>query len=144
MISQLQHVLAQLSPNAAVLLLTLGLALIYFELNRPGTIIPGSLGLLATLLAFAALAPHGFNPLGIISLLLSIALLTLDLIRPTPDIVAAFACSTLVYGFIHLLAHPCCSHISTPVAIGCGLLLGIGTSVLTRIARRARANKGLD
>jgi hypothetical protein len=34
--------------------------------------------------------------------------------------------------------------IAPSVAVGCGLILGISTSTLTRIARRARANKGLD
>jgi len=29
-------------------------------------------------------------------------------------------------------------------AVGCGLVLGGCTSILTRIARRARTNKGLD
>jgi hypothetical protein len=42
-----------------------------------------------------------------------------------------------VYGLWKLPVH-------LPVAAGCGVLLGVATCWLTRIARRARTNKGLD
>ena len=34
--------LARLSPNSALLMLTLGILLIYVELNRPGWVVPGA------------------------------------------------------------------------------------------------------
>jgi membrane-bound serine protease (ClpP class) len=136
--------LTRLSPNAAVLLLTLGLALICYELNRPGSVLPGALGLLITLLSIAALSPHGFNPVGITLTFSAIALLTLDLLRPTSILISSAATIALVCGLYNLLAHTGSHPVSASVALGCGLLLGIGTSVLTRIARRARVNKGLD
>jgi membrane-bound ClpP family serine protease len=136
--------LADISPNAAIFILTIGLAFIYYELNRPGSIFPGALGLLTTLLSIAALAPHGFNPVGILLTFTAIALLTLGLLRPTSILFSAAATLALVCGLYNLLAHPGSHPISASIAIGCGLLLGIGTSALTRIARRARVNKGLD
>ncbi len=51
-------ILAALSPNAAVMLLTVGIALIAVELNRPGWILPGTLGVLLALLAAASVLQH--------------------------------------------------------------------------------------
>jgi membrane-bound serine protease (ClpP class) len=140
----LHATLSHLTPNAAILLLTLGLAFIYYEFNRPGSILPGALGLLTTLLAIAALAPYGFAPVGILLTFTASALLTLGLLRPTSILFSSAATLALICGFYNLLAHPGSHPVSASVAIGCGLLLGIGTSALTRIARRARVNKGLD
>lgn len=132
-----------LSPNAAVLMLTAGTLLIYLELNRPGSILPGALGLLSCLLALNALIRLPFNPFALILLLSAIALLSLDLVRPTPISVAVAATLALVLGLGALLFRPY-DPIAPSVAVVCGLVLGISTSTLTRIARRARANKGLD
>ena len=143
-VTPLHQYLTHLSPNAAILFLTLGLLLIYFELNRPGSIFLGALGLLITLLSIAALAKNRINPNAIVLLLLAISLLTHALRRPTSVLISAAATLALIFGLRTLIVQTCCGHISTSVALGCGLLLGTGTSVLTRVARRARVNKGLD
>jgi membrane-bound serine protease (ClpP class) len=129
-----------LPPDAALLLLTLGIALIYIELNRPGSILPGALGLLATLLSIAAIANHHPALPAVILCLTAIALLALDLARPTHFLVALGATLALVLGFSRLLH----GSIHLWVSVPCGILLGVGTSLLTRIARRARANKAVD
>jgi membrane-bound serine protease (ClpP class) len=136
--------LNHLQPNTAILLFTLGTALIYFELNRPGSILPGALGLLATLLSIAALSHRRLEPAGLLLILSAFSLLLLDLLRPTHILVAVAATVALVLGLRGLLSPSCFPAISFPVYFGCGLLLGTGTSSLTRIARRARVNKGLD
>jgi membrane-bound serine protease (ClpP class) len=137
-----------LSPTVAVLLLTAGTLLIYLELNRPGSILPGALGLLSCLLSIDLLATDALahpptRPIPLVLLLSAIALLSLDLMRPTPIPVAVAATLALTLGLRGLLYRPD-QPLATPVAVGCGLVLGISTSLLTRIARRARANKGLD
>jgi membrane-bound serine protease (ClpP class) len=129
-----------LSPNAALLLLTLGIALIYIELNRPGSILPGALGLLATLLSIAALAhDHPALP-AVILCLTALALLAVDLFRSTHILVAVAATLALVLGLSNLVP----ARIHLWISVPCGILLGTGTSLLTRIARRARANKAVD
>ena len=45
--------LAQLSPDAALGMLTVGILLVYVELNRPGVVVPGAVGLTAVLFAVA-------------------------------------------------------------------------------------------
>jgi membrane-bound serine protease (ClpP class) len=129
-----------LPPAAALLLLTLGIALIYVELNRPGSILPGALGLLATLLAIAAIANHHPALPAVILCLTAIALLALDLYRPTHLLVAIAATLALILGFARLFPE----FISLWISLPCGTILGAGTSILTRIARRARANKAVN
>jgi membrane-bound serine protease (ClpP class) len=128
-----------LSPDQAILLLTLGVLLIYVELNRPGWIVPGALGLLAALIAMAALMQDGIRPVAAVLCATAIALFAVALRRTVPWVVAAAATLPLALGLAQIDAN-----VHAVIAVPCGLLLGAGTSLLTRIARRARVNKGLD
>ena len=136
--------LGHLSPDVALLLLTLGLLLIYVELNSPGWIVPGAAGLLASLFAIASLFRLELNPAGLALVGTAVALLALNLLRRTQPTVAIAATLALVLGFDHLVLGPGDMRVHPAIAVGCGVLLGVGTSILTRIAQRARANKGLD
>jgi membrane-bound serine protease (ClpP class) len=133
-----------LAPDSAILLLTLGLLLIYVELNRPGWIFPGACGLLLALLSVVSLLRLDLSLVAIALLATATALLLLDLLRPTPLLVAVAATLALVLGLDHLVFGPATLQVHKAVAILCGLLLGGGTSILTRIARRARANKAVN
>jgi membrane-bound serine protease (ClpP class) len=133
--------LAQLSPNAALLVLTAGIALIYVELNRPGWVVPGAVGLTAALCAVASLGRAGVNPWAVVLVGTAVALLGLGLRRRMPVVVDVTATLALVLGFLYLVRD---AGIRSGIAAGCGILLGGSTSILTRIARRARSNKGLD
>lgn len=136
--------LAHLTPDHALLLLTAGLLLVYVELNRPGWIVTGALGLTATLFALASLLRLEINPAAVALVCTAIALLVLDLLRRTSAMVAAAATLALVLGFDHLILGTAQLRIHAVTAVACGTILGAGTSILTRIARRARTNKGLD
>jgi membrane-bound ClpP family serine protease len=136
--------LATLSPNAAILILTAGLALVALELNRPGSILPGGLGLLLTLLAAASLAQHHPRPEPVLQFIASMALLLLQARRTLLWIIPASATILLILAMGTLLPRTMQPGISLWSALLCGLFLGTGTTVLTRIARRARQNKGLD
>jgi membrane-bound ClpP family serine protease len=143
-VAQLSHLagdLALMAPNVALLVLTLGVLLIYVELNRPGWVVPGAVGLTATLFGVAALARLGVNPGAVALVGTAVVLLGLGLRRRTPVVVDVGATLALVLGFLYLVRD---AGIRPGVAAGCGIFLGGSTSILTRIARRARANKGLD
>ena len=129
-----------MSAGHAVLLLTAGIALIYVELNRPGRVVPGALGVLVTLLAAAALVQHGVRGEGVLLLTVSAIVLAGDLVRPTGIPLAVVSAAALCIG-LHELVGGDGSTVTWPVAVGCGLAIGAGTSALTRIARRARVNK---
>jgi membrane-bound serine protease (ClpP class) len=133
--------LAELSPNVAVLVLMLGILLIYVELNRPGWVVPGAVGLTAALFAVASLGRVGVNPGAVVLVGTAVVLLGLGLRRRMPVVVDVAATLALVLGFLYLVRD---AGIRPGIAAGCGILVGGSTSILTRIARRARANKGLD
>jgi membrane-bound ClpP family serine protease len=136
--------LTALSPNDTVLILTTGLALIALELNRPGSILFGALGLLLSLLAAATLAQHHPRLEPVLQFIGSIALLLLQARRPLLWIIPASATILLIFSIGTLLPPTVQPGISPWVALLCGLVLGVGITLLTRIARRARENKGLD
>ena len=133
-----------LSPDAAIVLFTVGILLIFVELNRPGVVLPGCLGLLATLFAIAAVLPTHppFVSLALISI--GTLLLALQLWVRMPYIFAALCIFPLVMG-LHLLApHPTNPSTHMLISLLCGLILGLSSTYLAQIARHARANKGLD
>jgi membrane-bound serine protease (ClpP class) len=136
--------LIHLSPDAALALLTVGIFLIYLELNRPGSILPGAFGITAVLLAAAALARTSLNPSSILLIFIGMTVFARGIRRNTPSYLYAIATVCLLLGFLRLVITPSAIHIHWYAAAPCALLLGISTAFLTRIARRARRNKGLD
>jgi membrane-bound serine protease (ClpP class) len=136
--------LAAMSSDEAVVMLAIGVGLIYYELNRPGTIIAGALGLSALLMSVAVLLGRGVTSTGVALILAGTLLLAADLFRPMSVVTASLGTAALMVGLWKLPLQNGGIPIHLPVAEGCGGLLGVGTSVLTRIARRARTNKGLD
>jgi membrane-bound serine protease (ClpP class) len=138
------YLAAQTPPNTAIFLLTFGVFLIYLELNRPGSILPGILGLLVTLFAIASLLRLSLSSTAVALILFSGALFLLNLLRPQRFGVSLLATLALVMGFCRLVNGPLPKHVSPAAGIACGLTLGMGTSLLTHIAHRARANKAVD
>ena len=138
------NALMQLSPDSSVLLFTCGILLIYVELNRPGSILPGAVGLLLALLSVAPLFHQHLNPAAILAIAIGILLLARSLRRSTTAITPVIATLCLIFGALFLVRQPINARVHIATAVPCGLLLGLGTTILTRIARRARLNKGLD
>lgn len=132
------------SPDAAVLTATAGILLGYVEFNRPGMILPGSLGLLAILLACAGLFHTHLTVLGILCLAATVVLLLRSLKRPFSVWLTLAATAGIIVGCWRLVDGPGGLRVHPATALVAGLLLGPGTSLLTAIARRARTNKGLD
>jgi membrane-bound serine protease (ClpP class) len=136
--------LANLTPDAAVLLLTLGLTLIAVELNRPGSILPGALGLLLSLLAAAILLHHHPRLAALALLIASSAALLLQLRLRLPLWAVALSTLVLIAGLLRLFPAAGRPRVHPAAAIPCCLFLAAGTTMLTRLAHRARQNKGLD
>jgi membrane-bound serine protease (ClpP class) len=134
---------AALSPEDTILLLTAGLFLLYLEFNRPGWIVPLAVGLTAELFALASLLRLRPDITTLALLGGGALLLLLDLWRRTPVLLGVVATLALMLGFGRL-GRGDGLLLGEGVAIGCGAIIGAGTSILTRIARRARTNKGLD
>lgn len=144
MSAPLAAALLRLSPDGCVLLFTLGVLLIYLELNRPGLIVPGTVGLLLALLAVAPLFHQRLSVIAILVIMGGVLLLIRGLRRSTIAITPVVATLCLTFGLLNLVREPVDVRVHASTAVPCGLFLGLGTWMLTRIARRARRNKGLD
>ena len=127
------------TADIALIALTLGILLLYIELNRPGRVLPGAIGLLLALLAMPSLFANGIHSVALPVLLgASVVLLALGLRRKVHILVSVAATLGLILSFNAI------EGVYTALAIPCGLILGVTSSLLANIARRARANKGLD
>ena len=100
--------------------------------------IPSAIGLLATLLALPSLFTQVPTLTAVLLLAAAIGLFVIGLRRTIHPALSLAATAALAVGF-HAIPP-----IEWKTAIPCGLVLGAGTSILTRIAHRARVNKGLD
>lgn len=140
-----ERILSRLAnPDLAVLVMVLGLLLIYLELNIPGTIVPGALGVLLVTLAL-----FGFNLLpihltAVFLLLAGLALFILEAKFPSHGALALAGTLSLIVGLATLVDGPIPEqrvHISTAIAAGLGF--GGISFVLAWLALKARRSKVL-
>ena len=138
------HSVQMLSSDGAVALASFGLLLIFLECNRPGRVIPSSLGLLSLLLASANLFRHGLQLWAVSVILIAVAIALWNLYRRLPLWLLLLSGGGWIIG-LRFLVHPeGASFVHTPVALLAGGLLGTFSTVLTRIAYRARRAKALN
>ncbi len=140
----LQAALLRASPDAAVMAGTLGIFLIFLELNRPGRILPGAFGLLLVLLAASALGGHGVELWPALLLLASTLVLLLNLVWRLPLWLLTVAVAGLCFGMRLLLRPGLDAQVHIPVAVCCGLVLGASGAFLSRVAVRARRAKRVN
>lgn len=139
---------ALMNPNLCVLLCTLGLLLIYLEINTPGVILPGATGVLLVLLAGYSLSRLPLNTYGILLCLLAVLLLVLEAHFKLRGVLAGLGIVAVVNGLAMLVQGPLPQlqvHWST--AVGAGLGFGGITASLMLLgmeARRAKIRTGAD
>ena len=134
----------QNSPDLALVTATAGICLIFLELNRPGIILPGALGLLLLLLGAACLWQHAVQPYALLALSIATAALASNLHRVLSPWLLGVSTLGLMLAFQFLLTPSAGARpIHTATAIGCGGLLGGLAGVLSRIAFRARRAKAI-
>ncbi len=136
--------LRHLSADGAVALATLGVLLVFFELNRPGRIWAGSLGLLLFLLAAATLLGMELRSWAVWSLGLAAAPFLWNLYRRVPLPLLLLATLACIVGLRGLVQPAATSPVNIPTALGAGTVLGTASAALSRIAYRARRAKALD
>ena len=141
--NHLLALIAALSPNQAVVIATLGLCLIFLELNRPGRILPGALGLTLVLLATATLLHYPLHPAALVWLGLASATLAAQLWRQVPLWVAGATTVVIAFSLRFLIPESTHLHINTPTALTCGAAIGLLGTALSRIALRARRLKAV-
>jgi membrane-bound serine protease (ClpP class) len=133
--------LLEASPDAALLSLFAGVLLIYFECNRPGSIIPGCAGVLLALLSIDAFAHMPLRPLALALVAAGIVLILAELKVSARNLAAATGTALLIFGFRNLLQPFAPARVHTPTAIVAAAGFAASTLWLARIALRARHNK---
>jgi membrane-bound serine protease (ClpP class) len=131
-----------MDPNIAVLLFLAGAGLIYLEFHVPGTIIPGALGTLMVLLALFSfnLLPVRYTSLVLIAC--ALILMVLEAKFPSHGVLASAGTIALVLGLLTLVAGPIPEmRVQWETAVAAGVAFGGITTVLVRLAWRARRNK---
>ncbi len=136
--------LAHLSPDAAILLATAGLCLIFLELNRPGSILPGAVGLLLVLLAASVLLRYPLQAWAEALMLLSTAILLGNLWRSVPLWLLGFAALGLGAASRFLVSAGADRQVHMAVALPCGIAVGGLGAFLSRVAFRARRAKRVN
>jgi len=132
------------NPNLALLLLFAGLLLISLEFNRPGTILPGSLGTIAALTALYALDQLPIRPAALLLILTAFTLLLLDLKFPTHGLLTVVGIAALTLGTLTLIDSPNPElRIQPSVALALCISFGLLFAILLRLALRARRQKTL-
>lgn len=131
-------------PDTDVALLLVGVLLIYVELNVPGVVLPGALGLLCVLLGAYGLWSFPLNPAAALFLLAGLALFPLEAKLGGHGGLAALGTALLVYGLAHLVVGSATvPGVHLRVALAAGLSFGAITAGLGWAAARARRSKRL-
>jgi membrane-bound serine protease (ClpP class) len=132
------------TPDSTVLLFTGGVALGALELNRPGLILPGAAGLTCVLLALAALPHLPIQPAGAPPALAGLVLLAAGFLRTLPRSLLLISAALYTVGLCILFSPAANPPLHYAVSLPCGIVLGVGLTLLATVARRARRSKGLD
>lgn len=140
--------LAMMNPNLSVLLLTLGLLLIYLEINTPGVVIPGISGVLLVLLSLYALSHLPVTRNGVLLCLLAILLMAAEAKMSRHGLLATAGVACMALGLGNLVNGPLPElQVSWGTAMGAGLGFGGVTAsllVLGLEARRSKVRTGSD
>lgn len=89
-------------PQISVLLFSLGSLALIFELQNPGLILPGIVGVIAIVLALFSFGTLDANAAGVALMLFAIVLFIADIKMPTHGFLTAGAIASLVLGIIVL------------------------------------------
>ena len=134
--------LTLMNPNVCVLLLTLGMLLIYLEVNTPGAFVPGIAGILLAMLAMYALQLLPLNLLAVLLCLLASIMLLLEGRFPSHGLLAFAGALFLVVGLGELVDGPVPQlQVEWSIAWGAGIGFGGVTAALIVLGLRARHAK---
>ncbi|MEO7649668.1 MAG: nodulation protein NfeD [Bryobacteraceae bacterium] len=138
-----QRILSAISdPNAALILIVLGVLSIYVEFSAPGLIFPGVAGSIAAVLGLSALSLLPINWTGAALILLAFTLFILEAKFTSHGILGVGGGVALVLGAMLLIDSPLPElRVRLSVALSLAVPFTAITLFLLTLAVRARANK---
>ena len=129
-------------PNIALVLLVVGALCIYLELNSPGLIVPGVVGVILVLLGLSAISVLPINWMGAALLLSAFGMFVLEAKFGTHGILATGGAVAMVLGAVMLVDSPVPEmRVHWGTAIALALPFSAITVFLLSLALRARRNK---
>ncbi|HEV2699129.1 MAG TPA: nodulation protein NfeD, partial [Terriglobales bacterium] len=133
-----------MEPDIAFILLAIGALALYTEFNHPGSVIPGTVGVVFILLAVFALHLLPIRFAAVVLILASFALFALEAKFATHGVLAIGGITTLVIGALLLVDAPIPEmRVKLATALAVSVPVGLITVFLMTIALRARRNKVL-
>ncbi|MBV9266979.1 MAG: hypothetical protein JO061_12490 [Acidobacteriaceae bacterium] len=131
-----------MTPDLAFVVAISGALGIYFEIARPGKVLPGVGGCVLLAWGGYSLAKHSVTAAGLALIGASVLLFVTEAAWDTRFIAGLAGTVALCVGSTMLLAGR--PRISTTVGCTMSVLFGAVTTVLAAAARRARRNKRID
>lgn len=114
------------NPNVAYLLFMLGLLGIYFELSNPGAILPGTVGVIAIILAFFAFQTMSINTAGVALMVLAVILFILEVKVVSYGVLFLGGVVSMLIGSLMLIDAPDPAlRVSLQVVIGAVAVTGV-------------------
>lgn len=131
-----------MDPNVAFILLAIGALALYAEFNHPGTVIPGTVGVVFILLAAFALNLLPVRFAAVVLIVGAFVLFALEAKFASHGVLTIGGISLLVIGGLLLVDAPIPEmRVRLVTALAVSIPLGIITAFLMSIAVRARRNK---
>lgn len=137
-------------PNVGLILMTVAIYGILFELNNPGAVLPGVVGAIALILALASFAILQVNYAGLALIALGIALLMAELFVPGFGVLGVGGIVAFILGGILLTSNQePYLRASVPLVVGLGLTTGafflfaLGAGVRAQRRRPASGREAL-
>jgi len=138
-IEQLLNVV--IDPNIVFLLLTVGVQALLIELANPGGWVAGFIGVVSLALAGYGLGILPVNWFGIVFILIAFVLFIVDIKAPTHGALTVAGVISFILGALVLFNStnvPPAQHVSTPLVVGTGVVMGAIFFTIIGIAVRAQ------
>ena len=133
-----------MEPDIAFILLAIGALALYTEFNHPGTVLPGTVGVVFILLAIFALHLLPIRFAAIVLILAAFVLFALEAKFATHGVLAIGGITTLVIGALLLVDYPIPEmRVKLATALAVSIPVGLITVFLMTVAIKARRNKVL-
>jgi membrane-bound serine protease (ClpP class) len=129
------------NPNVATILMMLGVWGLFFELQNPGSILPGIVGAVCLILGLYSLQTFPLNLAGALLLVLALVLFLLETQVPSHGLLAAGGVVATVLGALMLFESPepalrVSLRVILPLAIVSGVLFAVAAGMSARTLRR--------